>query len=204
MFPCQGLDTWTQALAQTHRSIHSTMRFFKVFGSASKASDKKWQAQVIQKRAQLCAPRDLLLWTPHMSARGIRRSERVDSIIELAALEALAVNPGLQAASSLSFAEKKRLLRNIYVDISQNPGYASSTNQKGESGCLATSTTLYSFGQDRIVVPFELLLLQGHRRGLVVPPELKSAALRNLAGEAMFLPCLASVVWCAYLLRGLP
>ena len=100
--------------------------------------------------------------------------------------------------------KKKELLKEVYCDVSQNPMYRAFTNNKNIAPCLCKSTSLYSFGQDRFLLPFEHLLLQGHRRSLEIPSAIRSNQLSHLAGEGMCLPCLGLVVWSLYLTKGLP
>ena len=165
----------------------------------------KWVTQVAERRAAMGIPMDLFLWTPHMQAVGLCKTDRVLAIIELVALEYLAVDPGLAVARTMTFTELARKLEDKFVDVSQNPKYASKANAAGILGCLATSSVVYSYHKDRIILPFELLLCQGHRRGLRVPSGISSSTvLRDAAGEAMNLASLASVVWSMYMLKGLP
>ena len=130
------------------------------------------------------------------------RTERVNELIEVVAASKLKDLGVLQDA--LSFSEKQKLLEHVYCDVSQNPRFKSCTNSKGITGCLATSTILYSFGKDRIVLPLELSMIQGHRRGFHYPESVSSNQIRDLCGEGMSLPCLGVVIWCMYLTKGLP
>lgn len=95
---------------------------------------------------------------------------------------------------SASLAEKKELLKHQYVHVSQNPARRSFTNS-GLSPCLTTGTKLYSFHRQGVLLPIELLLLQGCRRGLRIPKDVPQGSLRQLAGEELFLPCAATVLW---------
>ena len=55
-----------------------------------------------------------------------------------------------------------------------------------------------------MVTERELLLLQGHRRSLVLPDHVRCAQIQALAGEGICLPCLGSVLMAVYLVKGLP
>ena len=67
---------------------------------------------------------------------------------------------------------------------------------------MTTSSVIYSHGLDRIVLPIEMLLWQGHQLDVVVPGTMSQRSLRSLAGEGMTLPCLASIVHVLQLMGG--
>ena len=131
------------------------------------------------------------------------KSDRVKAILNTVAAVKLQ-EQGVNLSNLPPFSVKKNLLKNVFCDVSQNPKHKSYTNSRGITGCLATSTVLYSYGHDRIVLPVELAMFQGHRRGFEYPPTITSNQIRDLAGEGMCLPCLATIVWCMYLTKGFP
>ena len=139
-------------------------------------------------------------WSPYMDrASGFQPTQRVETILDLVAVQHL----GLQN-TDMPFAGKKRLLRDVFCDISQNPKFKAYSSDSGKAPCLATSTTLYSFGEDRLILPIELLYFQGHSRGIKIPDAMRSSQVRDLAGEGMAVPCLGTVIWALYLTKGLP
>ena len=110
--------------------------------------------------------------------------------------------------SQLPPSAKQTALQDVYVDVSQNPKFGPMASVASGAadilGCLCTSTCLYSYGRDRALLPIEHMYLQGHRRGFSIPDRMPSNRLRQLAGEGMSLPCLATVIWSMYLVKGLP
>ena len=139
-----------------------------------------------------------------MQATGLRVTERISEILEIVAtVKLMELGQNLLEAVTIPFSQKKKLLEHVYCDVSQNPMFKNYTNKDGISGCLTTSTTLYSFGRDRLVLPCELAMFQGHRRGFRFPPSRPSLQIRDLMGEGMNLPCLGTVVWCLYATKGL-
>ena len=145
------------------------------------------------------------VWSDHMVAAGMKRTSRICHLLDMVAVQKLtSYGCGLLNLHSMSLDEKISLLKDTFCDVSQNPKFASFTNIEGTTGCLATSTTLYSFGKDRAVLPFELALFQGHRRGIRFPEKMKPNQIRDLCGEGMNLCSLGSVIWAMYLLKGLP
>ena len=121
------------------------------------------------------------------------------SILDCVALEKLKPRD-----NDLDFAAKKAILSNVYTDISQNPIRRNFTNARGITGTITTSTMLYSFHRDGIILPLELMMLQGHRRDFSIPYNMTSMQLKELAGEGIFLPCLGVVLWAMYITKGFP
>ena len=95
-------------------------------------------------------------------------------------------------------------MKDVMLDYSQNPFRRAFTNSCGRNYTLTTSTTLYHFGRDRILLPPEYMRMQGWDSTMVVPGDMTATELRVLAGEGMALPCLASVLYGIYLVKGLP
>ena len=159
-----------------------------------------WGSQIAEWRQKLGLPERLSApWTPEMQGNLCPTTKRVRAILDTVAAQHL----GLQNLD-LKFGGKKRLLQEVYCDISQNPKFKAFSNQSGVAPCLATSTQMYSFGQDRMVLPIELLYWQGHSRGIKIPNRMRSSEIRNLAGEGMMVPCLGTLIWALYLTKGLP
>lgn len=130
---------------------------------------------------------------------GIPITDRVRGLLDAVVWQKLG-----KAAGTMSFKQKQLLLKDTYVDISQNPVRRPYTNAQGILGTMTTSSVYYSFDRDGVVLPYEMLLWHGHSRLLRVPPETKGRALKALAGEGMSAPCLGSVLWAAFLIRGYP
>jgi len=159
-----------------------------------------WASQAAEWRQKLGVPESKSKpWVPHMRGGGLSITKRVEKILNLVALHHL----GLQNAD-IPFESKKHFLRDIFCDISQNPKFKAFSSDLGIAPCLATSTMMYSYGEDRMVLPVELLYFQGHSRGIKIPDNMRSSEIRNLAGEGMTLPCLGTVIWALYLTKGLP
>jgi hypothetical protein len=103
-----------------------------------------------------------------------------------------------------SYANMMDVMQHVYVDTSQSHGRRCFTSDSGNTNCLTTSTQLYSFGRDSLVLAKELMFLQGHKRDIVIPSGMSDAKLADLAGEGICLPCLASVLWALYLVKEFP
>ena len=77
------------------------------------------------------------------------------------------------------------------------------TNTKGLTRTQTTSTLLYSFDSDSVVLGREMLLLQGQPQSLQIEGQ-KDSVLRSLAGEGMAVPCVGLVVWALMLTKQFP
>ena len=67
-----------------------------------------------------------------------------------------------------------------------------------------TSSVLYSFNTDSVLVGKEMLLLQGQSSKLQIPEHTKDHVLRELAGEGMSVPCIGLVLWSLFLTAQFP
>lgn len=99
--------------------------------------------------------------------------------------------------------QKRDALKNVFIDISQNPCRRPFTNAEGITGTMTTSSLYYSFERDAAVTPYEQLLWHGHSRTMRVLQSTTSAQLKSLAGEGMSLPCVGTVLWAGMLIRFL-
>lgn len=93
------------------------------------------------------------------------------------------------------FNRAMEVMSEMFMDVSQSHTRHAHTGSDGCQKCLATATQNYSFSQDRLVLPLELLHWQGYPSTLKVPFNVSQNDLRDFAGEGMFLPSLATVIW---------
>ena len=152
----------------------------------------KWAAEALAWRKQLGAPKDFCPWSSlPVEYRGLNATARVREILDLVVLAKLGVGqcrsllmqPPHHAANELS-----RHLRDVYVDISQNPARRPYTTDR-TSHCLTTASRIYSFGRQGLVLPLELLYWQGHSRGVRLPSDMSQVRLRDMAGEGSVCLC---------------
>ena len=157
----------------------------------------QWQLQSYSIRSQL--PADVRHSSPWSSAGfslpGLKKVPRILEVLDLAVLGYL----GEQLRPNMSMRDMQEQCSELFTDVSQNPARRSYTHraqdQSNVSKCLTTSTVLYTHGRDRLVLPQELLYFQGHSLDVRVPPGMKASALRDLAGEGICLPCLATLIY---------
>ena len=75
-----------------------------------------------------------------MAGVGTPALDRVRSTLDCVAVEKL----GVQFCQQNSFEAMRNKLQNVFCDISQSPSFRRFTSERGVTGCLTTSTRLYS------------------------------------------------------------
>ncbi len=134
--------------------------------------------------------------------RGVRRTPRVVDSLECAwgvrKREFLTTNPRwLAKADSKEF--RAVAAAGLFCDLSQCVGRAPWTSKKTACvHCLTTSSVVYSFERDRIVLPIELLAWHAYPTE-AVPRAVPSAQIRDATGEMMALPAIAHIMLCVHL-----
>ena len=151
--------------------------------------------------------RDFRPWSTRrdLQLTGLSKTTRILNILDCVVISKLG---GAAAASEVLANPRSELLlkaalEDVFVDVSQNPARRSFTGKGGVSKCLHTATSLYSFQRDGLVLPFELMLFQGHSLDSRVPQEMKQKELHDLAGQGICLPCLGLIIVSLMLSTGL-
>ena len=166
----------------------------------------QWQLQAKDIRKNLGVPMSLKPWSAREDEflmTGLSKTNRILEILDLAVIDTLvAKHQGsstdaiIELNRATSPRELKALMSDIYVDVSQNPVRKAWTNRNRVSKCLTTSTQLFSLARDRMILPIELLYLQGHTREVRIPSSMSQTSIRDLAGEGMHLACLGTLLYC--------
>lgn len=68
---------------------------------------------------------------------------------------------------------------------------------------LTTSTQLFDFQRDQVMSGLEHFVLQGFPRDIDLS-HMSEAKVREMAGQAMSLPCLATILFSAFLIPDAP
>ena len=155
-------------------------------------------------QAKLGVPeKDPFQWTSQAGflGQGLRKTESISALINLAAADVLKAK-GVPANKGNS-ANMQEGMKDVFLDVSQNPTRKPWTNRRGHNHTLCTSSVLYSFAQDRMLFPEEYMFLQGWSHHMQVEESFRDE-LRELAGLGMALPCLGSLIWALYLVKGFP
>lgn len=168
--------------------------------SDPEASEAKWQKQARERRAAWKAaghPWHAAHPLARASLRGLSGTEREREVLEVFLLEVC----HLRGLSPLDPQQLARAKVGLTADISQNlawlrPAYDGS-RCRYTAAVYCTESRVYSFQDDRLLLPVELLGSLGWATPATAPRTegLTSAQLQNLVGESQALPCLAAATW---------
>jgi len=164
---------------------------------------QKWHVQIQDWRSDLgCVGRLEILrpWT-HLRNRkylGIKLTSRILAILDLVTIQVLGGAEKTARLLNLCSEEVytstiEFAMKDIIVDLSQNPCRKAFTNVSGISKCMTTSSQLYSYKRDGVILPCEQMYFQGHGRATKFPPEMSQKNIHDLAGQGISLPCLGAV-----------
>ena len=137
-------------------------------------------------------------WTGRedFAGEGLPQSERVKDVLDITAAKVLVSQSG---AGSVA---QQAMLRSTIVDVSQCVSRSTYNKSKGTVPCFTTSTELYSYGHDRVILPQEMLAMHGFMLSrLEIPREVLMRDLKKMAGGGLSCPCLASILWSWHIMR---
>ena len=170
----------------------------------------RWHIQVEDWRSDLgCkgALHDLRPWTRCKSRKyiGLNPTSRIMAILDLVAIQVLG---GAQRCFALmkeaGFEDVlKAELSQVIVDVSQNPCRRAFSNAKNISKCWTSTSILYSYKRDGIILPFEQFMVMGHPRGIQFPSNMSQKDIQKLAGQSISLPCLGLILAAMWTTTGL-
>ena len=186
-----------------------------VFASSSKEVSRnrdraQWEHQVSEWKVHLGATNELASlepWTslPGLRLAGVPATLRVKEILNCLCMEVLG---GARATQKLMQKDNfhsvvKAKMSGYICDLSQNPCRHAYTNAEGINKCMTTSSILYAFDRDRVILPLEMMLIQGHKDTLRIPPSTSPNELHDLAAMGISLPNLACIFLAIWLQLGL-
>lgn len=158
--------------------------------------EMKWKAQIAAWRSELqSGGHDVRRAFERLKKpiRGLRVTERVQEILNVVTATKLKGSESKSHQSILSS------IKYTIVDVSQNPVRRAFTGDSGFCHTLCTSSLLVHLGYQRMVLPAEHMAFQGHNLKRLKFGQLTHSKIRELAGEGIFLPSLATVIWCMHL-----
>ena len=169
-----------------------------------KDENKVWKREALACRQTAGVPSTFHPWTGRRAFQGagLPRTARIFEILDCIAI-VTCKDAGL-APKDMNTAVVQRLLHGAFVDVSQSFSRRAWALRNEDLPTFTTSTTLYSFSDDRVVTGREMLQMHGHSPRLSVPDSLTEENLRELAGEGMALPSLGLVVWSLFLCKRFP
>ncbi len=164
----------------------------------------QWKAHSARWRSELNIPPTFQPWTsrPEFKGLGVPSNKRSLDLLDCSWVQACKKrNIGMGPAMTKTGIQQK-LHEDLVVDISQSHARRPMSDQ-GVLRTLTTSSRLYHYGLDRMLLPREHLLMQGYAHTVCIPKSMKDDDVRSLAGEGIFLPCLGQILWCLHLTRNL-
>ena len=178
---CVRVSVWHDRLFQTSEV---SRRAEKADHSRDEAAGK-WKLHSRSCRAKLGLSDAFSAWTERESfaGEGLQLTPRIRDVLDLT------------AAKALNRAGPGKGLKDIYVDVSQSLDRNCFSNAAGIVPCFTSSTELYSYGQDRVILPEEMLAMHGFGT-VTVPDSVDIRDLKRMAGTGMSLPCLGTVPPC--------
>eukprot|EP00439_Symbiodinium_sp_Y106_P034527 s6144_g4.t1 len=149
-----------------------------------------WKEESSRIRATLGVSQKFRPWTSWecFVGEGVAKTPRVLDLIVVAACVFLAE-------------KNAKSLKDHFVDYSQSHGRRKWTNRSGVNPTLTTRSELYSFGEDRVVLPFELLRMHGFPADIVLPSDISPRQMRSIVGNGMSLPCLGTILWSLHVMK---
>ena len=167
---------------------------------STKEDDTSWRTQSNAWRTQLGVPFDFHPFTTSKGfvGKGLHgSSKRTFDMVDCTAMEHC-------KRFKCTVGTLRQHVGDLLLDYSQAHVRRPYSNKQGVARTLTTSSTLYHFGQDRVLTGLEHLLLQGYDIGVNIPEGMSQAELKKCAGEGISLPVLGSVVWALYMAGTLP
>jgi hypothetical protein len=159
-----------------------------------------WRAESAAWRDKLGVSPKHSLWTqqPGFKGQGLSKTERNLDILDCVTAQFCKDLPKKTLGPVLAAME------NVIVDVSQSHGRKTFTNKDSCNQALTTSTELYSFAKDRVVIPQECMYLHGHSLATVFPHSMTQTDIKVLAGEGMALASVGTILWALYVTKKFP
>ncbi|CAE7693615.1 unnamed protein product [Symbiodinium sp. CCMP2592] len=172
----------------------------RVAGPAS--GPQQWQVQIAewQNRLGISDSVDVLRKVKNLKLCGLQKNKRIMAILNLSVLQKL--KPG-QRRSAVSVASIRKACKTLIVNVSQNPNRGNLiTPDSGFNHTLCSSTLQIHLGLRRLITAREMMFQHGHPRDMVIPTDMSVHSLRQLAGQGMALPSVATCLWCQCILKA--
>ncbi|CAE7791263.1 unnamed protein product [Symbiodinium necroappetens] len=166
----------------------------KSTASAGKtATDLEWQLHSAQLRETLGISVSSKIWTGKSSFKGwgLSLTDRVQDALDVTAAKIL----------SRKVKNTSAHLLNTIIDVSQSITRGTCTKQSGVHPCFTTSSELYSYREDRLILAIEMLAILGYPREMIIPEDFTNRQLKRLVGNTISLPCLGMMFWSFQVMR---
>ncbi|CAE7293874.1 unnamed protein product, partial [Symbiodinium sp. CCMP2456] len=165
-------------------------------GQKPATADPKWRLQEQEIRETLPLQRQSARpWSEGARLQGIAITDRIKALVDVAFLKTEDMLKQRKEPHA-----RQDVARSLFADLSQNIVRM----PWGRYRTLTTSTQLYSFERDRLLVPEELLVILGFPRTYAESARhhMKNRDITDLVGMAMAVPSV-TVVCCSALMAAL-
>ena len=165
---------------------------------------RQWQLQSRAARADTGVSLGFNLWTGRdgFVGEGVGRTARVLDLIDVAACARLKdLEQCGKGCKSKAPVNHRDAFNDFLLDYSQSHSRKPWTRRNGVNPTFTTSTELYSFGADRIVLPREMMLMHGFPPNAKIPKNMRQCTLKNMVGNGMSVPCVATVLWSWHVMK---
>ena len=159
-----------------------------------------WEVQSASWRSSLNIPNDFCPWTPTCSSATRRMPKRVLDLIDCTAVQVWK-RAKVKDGAPVRGAARTAALKDVLLDVSQNQVRRPFSNEQQVARCLTSGSKVYSFQLDRCLLGVENFLLQGYPAITVIPDGCSDSDARSMAGEAIALPSLATLVWAVFVAK---
>ena len=156
-----------------------------------------WKADSLTWRKELRVTATCDPYTSIVPASKLPSSKRARDLLDCIAMQQMRTKRA-RVGSSISERDVAEHLSHVVADLSQSHKRRP-FNRGPVVRTLTTSSSLWTFAQQRFLTAREHLLLQGYSQATVLPAQMKETDLRHIAGEGISLPPLALVVWSIFL-----
>ena len=156
------------------------------------AAYPKWRSHSKSIRAALGVTMSCAPWTTKSNfvGEGLNLTPRVLDLLDLTTIKVLEDrNRNLRSG-----------MKHIYVDVSQSVLRDCFTSGDEVSPCFTTSTEMYSFAEDRVILPQEMLSMHGYQ-SVAVPNSVSPRDLKRMVGGGMSLPCVGTVLAALHVMK---
>lgn len=150
----------------------------------------KWRQRSAAIRESLLISPTYSPWTRRneFQGLGIPHTQRVLDLLNVVTAERLY---SLEIPFSARDSQIEEAMAESFVDVSQSHDRRPCSHQHGCLPTVTTSTLLYSFSKDSVVLPQELFMLHGFPRHMAIPPGMTQSNFRSMVGNGMCAPSLA-------------
>ena len=176
----------------------------------SVSQNGKWSEQLVAWRDRLQISDAYEPFTKlGLEIHGLRMTPRIHGLLNLVVADRLQVVKAAAESQGESWRATKKNVRqaiaDLVIDVSQNPVRRAFSNNEGVAHALCSGSMLAHLGLGRMILPAELMWLQGHNpQKARFPDAMTQEQIRALAGEGMALPCLGLCIWSQFLVKGFP